>query len=96
MRTFPIPRRVWLICLLFFDCTDYQDYSLKLRDSAMNEHSDGIKGLLTRAKGKPYLTTCDYLELLWDMAWGERDVHGGYFYGEYSRELIYRIAFFRV
>ncbi len=77
----------------FFDCTDYKDYALKLRESAMNEHSDEQKGLLSRAKGKPYLTLRDYAELLWDMMRGTLDVHGGYFYGEYSRELIYRIAF---
>jgi hypothetical protein len=77
----------------FFDCTDYKDYSLHLRGSAMNARSQVEKGLLTRAKGKPYLKLRDYAELLWDMARGHRDVHGGYFYGEYSRELIYRLAF---
>jgi Alpha/beta hydrolase of unknown function (DUF900) len=77
----------------FFDCTDYKDYALKLRESAMNEHSHEQKGLLSRAKGKPYLDLRDYAELLWDMVRGHRDVHGGYFYGEYSRELLYRIAF---
>jgi hypothetical protein len=77
----------------FFDCTDYKDYSLKLRESGMNEHSTEQKGLLSRAKSKPYLNLKDYAELVWDMVRGHRDVHGGYFYGEYSRELIYRIAF---
>jgi hypothetical protein len=77
----------------FFDCTDYKDYALKLRESGMNEHSDEQKGLLSRAKGKPYLNLQDYAELVWDMVRGHRDVHGGYFYGEYSRELIYRMAF---
>ena len=77
----------------FFDCTDYKDFSLKLRGSAMNAHSDEEKGLLTRAKSKSYLSLWDYIELFWDMARGHRDVHGGYFYGEYSRELIYRLAF---
>jgi pimeloyl-ACP methyl ester carboxylesterase len=77
----------------FFDCTDYKDYALKLRESAMNEHSKEEKGLLSRAKGKAYLDLRDYAELLWDMMRGNRDVHGGYFHGEYSRELIYRIAF---
>ncbi len=77
----------------FFDCTDYKDFSLRLKKSAMNAHSSEEKGLLTRAKGKPYLSLWDYIELFWDMARGHRDVHGGYFYGEYSRELIYRLAF---
>ena len=59
----------------------------------MNAHSSEERGLLTRAKNKPYLNLWDYIELFWDMARGHRDVHGGYFYGEYSRELIYRLAF---
>ncbi|MGB3297682.1 MAG: hypothetical protein WBA76_05380, partial [Phormidesmis sp.] len=41
----------------------------------------------------PHLSLKDYTELFFDMVRGKRNVHGGYFYGEYSRELIYRIAF---
>ena len=77
----------------FFDCTDYKDKALELKGSAMNHRSKEERGLLTRAKSKPHLTLFDYLELIVDMARGKRDVHGGYFQGEYSRELIYRIAF---
>lgn len=77
----------------FFDCTDYKDYSLKLRESGMNERSRTPHGLLTRAHGRPHLNLKDYMELFLDMVSGKRNVHGGYFYGEYSRKLIYRIAF---
>ncbi len=77
----------------FFDCTDYKDWALQLKGSAMNSRSKDERGLLTRAKNKPHLTLIDYMELMWDMATGQRDVHGGYFHGEYSRELIYQIAF---
>ena len=77
----------------FFDCTDYEDYSLKLIGSGMNERSHTTGGLLTRAHGRPHLNLRDYIELFYDMVSGKRNVHGGYFYGEYSRELIYRIAF---
>ena len=77
----------------FFDCTDYRDYSLKLRENRMNERSRTPHGLLTRAHSRPHLTLKDYVELFFDMISGKRNVHGGYFYGEYSRKLIYRIAF---
>ncbi len=77
----------------FFDCTDYKDYSLKLIGSGMNERSHTTGGLLIRAYGRPHLNLRDYVELFYDMVSGKRNVHDGYFYGEYSRELIYRIAF---
>ncbi|MGB3300953.1 MAG: alpha/beta hydrolase, partial [Phormidesmis sp.] len=77
----------------FFDCTDYRDHSLKLVESGMNERSHTPSGLLTRAHSRPHLSLKDYTELFFDMVRGKRNVHGGYFYGEYSRELIYRIAF---
>jgi hypothetical protein len=77
----------------FFDCTDYKDYRLSLAANGRRERSPQQTGLLTRAKGKNHLNTWDYTELLFDMVTGRRDVHGGYFKGEYSRELIYRVAF---
>lgn len=77
----------------FFDCTDYKDYKLALGANGWRERSPRKTGLLTRAKRKKYLTTWDYLELIFDTIAGRRDVHGGYFHGEYSRQLIYRIAF---
>ncbi len=78
----------------FFDCTDYRDHRLALVGvNGRRERSLRKTGLLTRAKGKRHLTTWDYLELIFDTVVGRRDVHGGYFHGEYSRQLIYRIAF---
>ena len=75
----------------YFDCTDYVD-------------GQPPKGLLTRARnfkaenpdaGIPYL---EHLKLLWLYAWPfvpkEKyiNVHGGYFQGEVSQRLIYRLA----
>lgn len=79
----------------FFDCTHYKDYALKaMRTSGMNERSKDEVGLLTRANAEStYLTPRDYVCLFADMARGKRDVHGGYFRGVYSRELIYQMAF---
>ena len=77
----------------FFDCTDYKDYKLKLDQNGRRERSLRPTGLLTRAKNKPHLRLWNYLELIFDSVFGRRDVHGGYFHGEYSRQLIYRIAF---
>ena len=77
----------------FFDCTDYKDYRLSLKANGWRDRSSQKTGLLTRAKHRRHLTTWDYLELLFDAVLGRRDVHGGYFKGEYSRQLIYRITF---
>lgn len=77
----------------FFDCTDYKDYRLTLGANGWRDRSFQKTGLLTRAKNRRHLTTWDYLELLFDTVAGRRDVHGGYFKGVYSRQLIYRIAF---
>ena len=77
----------------FFDCTDYKDYRLELGRSGSREYSARKVGLLTRAKQKKNLKLWDYVELVFDSILGRRDVHGGYFHGEYSRQLIYRIAF---
>jgi hypothetical protein len=35
----------------------------------------------------------DYLLLTLDYARGKRDVHGGYFQGQFTQELLYRLAF---
>ncbi|MGB7083912.1 MAG: alpha/beta hydrolase, partial [Phormidesmis sp.] len=77
----------------FFDCTDYKDYKLKLKANGGRECSKQKTGLLTRAKGKRNLALWDYIELGFDSIFGRRDVHGGYFNGKYSRQLIYRLAF---
>ncbi len=77
----------------FFDCTDYKDFRLTLGQNGWRESSKTTTGLLTRAKQKRNLNLWDYVELVYDSLLGRRDVHGGYFNGEYSRQLIYRIGF---
>ncbi len=81
----------------FFDCTDYQDNVVILTEGGMNKTSENVDGVLTRPrknKGKrEFLSLQDYAGLLFDMITGKRDVHGGYFRGKYSRELVYRLAF---
>ena len=77
----------------FFDCTDYKDYRIQPTPVGGRSLSDKKVGLLTRAKHRKILRLWDYMGLVWDSIWGKRDVHGGYFYGAYSRQLIYRLAF---
>ena len=77
----------------FFDCTDYKDFRLTLGQNGWRDSSKTKTGLLTRAKQKNNLNLVDYAELVFDALLGRRDVHGGYFQGEYSRKLIYRIGF---
>jgi pimeloyl-ACP methyl ester carboxylesterase len=74
----------------FFDCTDYKDVTFSVRDQS---RSPAPMGLLTRAKARGPLRWPDYLQLTLDYASGKRDVHGGYFQGEFSQQLLYRIAF---
>jgi hypothetical protein len=74
----------------YFDFTDYVD----LCDKAANHpYVAKPKGLLTRAKRKPVLKSWDYFLLTLDYALGKRDVHGGYFDGRFSQELLYGLAF---
>jgi hypothetical protein len=49
--------------------------------------------LLTQAKRKRILQGVDYLALMLDIGLGRCNVHGGYFNGEFSQQLIYRLAF---
>lgn len=74
----------------YFDCTDYQDVTFSVKDGRCGQTS---QGLLTRANRSQALTWWDYLMLMIDGACGKRDVHGGYFQGQFTQELIYRIAF---
>ncbi|HEY9761543.1 MAG TPA: alpha/beta hydrolase [Trichocoleus sp.] len=80
----------------FFDCTDYRDYTFSIPikyPSPRKACSTKAVGVLTRAKAKGPLRTLDYVWLTWDYATGARDVHGGYFQGEFSQQLLYGIAF---
>lgn len=85
----------------YFDCTDYVDFRYNLEN---NTCSAKPTGLLTRALGKPVLKSWDYFLLTLDYAMGKRDlgghvisgrrdVHGGYFEGQYTQKLIYGLAF---
>ena len=74
----------------YFDCTDYRDIKY---DPATNSCSTEPLGLLSRARCKKVLKPWDYLLLILDYAGGKRDVHGGYFQGQFTQELLYRLAF---
>lgn len=74
----------------FVDCTDYKDVKFSVRNQSRTANPEGI---LSRAKAKGPLNSLDYLLLTLDYALGKRDVHGGYFLGDFSQTLLYRIAF---
>ena len=73
----------------YFDCTDYKDVTFSLQGQSEEEP----RGLLTRAKRKIALGWWDYLLLMLDGLRQKRDVHGGYFQGAFTQQMIYRIAF---
>lgn len=68
----------------FFDCTDYRDATDK---------SPKPRGILTFAKKKLVLNLGDYLELSVASLRQKINVHGGYFQGKFSKQLVYRLAF---
>lgn len=74
----------------YFDCTDYVDSRYDPEDNTCSANATGI---LTRAKGKAALKSWDYFLLTLDYATGKRDVHGGYFEGQFSQQLLYGLAF---
>lgn len=74
----------------YFDCTDYTDIKY---DPQTNTCSSAPMGLLTRAQAKTALTPWDYFLLTLDYGTGKRNVHGGYFEGQFSQTLLYRLAF---
>ncbi|MBU6229210.1 MAG: alpha/beta hydrolase [Cyanobacteria bacterium REEB459] len=74
----------------YFDCTDYWDFKY---DPQRGTRSLTPMGLLSRAKRKPVLKAWDYFFLTLDYARGKRDVHGGYFQGQFTQELLYGLAF---
>jgi len=82
----------------FFDCTDYKDIRLSAQGFGDHKVSSQPVGLLTCAHRRYTLGFWDYAELLLHMRTQSENpdrcnVHGGYFDGKYSRELMYRIAF---
>lgn len=73
-------------CFTYFDCTDYKD-----------SPSD-LKGVLSQARSKSALNLWfDYIRLSFAFFFAQGDnridVHGGYFDGEFSQQLIYELAF---
>ncbi|WOD41390.1 alpha/beta hydrolase [Nodosilinea sp. E11] len=74
----------------YFDCTDYIDIKY---DPSNNTCSAKPTGILTRALGHATLKPWHYFLLTLDYATGKRDVHGGYFEGQFSQQLLYGLAF---
>ncbi|MBE9060150.1 DUF3054 domain-containing protein [cf. Phormidesmis sp. LEGE 11477] len=82
----------------FFDCTDYKDIRLNIQHQGTYQPSEQPVALLTRAHRRHSLSFWDYVELMLHIGTQRKspnrcNVHGGYFDGKYSRELMYRIAF---
>ncbi|MGB7249064.1 MAG: alpha/beta hydrolase [Phormidesmis sp.] len=76
--------------ITFIDCTNYRDVKVSQKQDEKLKYSSG---LLTRARGKRALNLLDYLLLTLDYATHTRDVHGGYFKGEFSQYLLYNFLF---
>jgi hypothetical protein len=74
----------------YFDCTDYTDIKFDLHKDVCSAQP---VGLLTRALRRAVLKPWNYFMLTLDYGRGKRDVHGGYFQGQFSQQLIYRLAF---
>ncbi|MFH7026329.1 MAG: hypothetical protein ACHBN1_13215 [Heteroscytonema crispum UTEX LB 1556] len=62
----------------YFNCTDYKENG---------------KGVVSRALGKEQLNFWDGFVLIIDYLTSKIDVHGGYFDGKLSKEMIYGLAF---
>ncbi|RUT08181.1 hypothetical protein DSM106972_013490 [Dulcicalothrix desertica PCC 7102] len=72
----------------YFDCTDYRDKVVI--DEKISEKPEGV---LTRALRQSKLSFVNCLVLISDAIVIEKNVHGGYFQGEFSRKMLYRLAF---
>jgi Putative serine esterase (DUF676) len=67
----------------YFDCTNY-----------VEKNKNGKrKGLVSRALHKQTLSFWDCTLLLWDSLCKKRDVHAGYFEGDFGKKTIYGLAF---
>ncbi len=69
----------------YFDCTDYTDRTI--------EPNSKRRQVLTLKKGRWEPRLLYYLRLIIAYALGIKDTHGGYFQGQFSQQLIYRLAF---
>jgi hypothetical protein len=78
----------------YFDCTDYRDTRI---DYATGETHLEPKGVVSQAVKKPALNFWDYVRIAFFSGKAEKlssiDVHGGYFRGKFTQELIYGLAF---
>lgn len=73
----------------YFDCTDYKDKVI-INNEKISEKPEGV---LTRALRQSKLSFVDCLILIFDAIVIEKNVHGGYFQGKFSRKILYRLAF---
>jgi Alpha/beta hydrolase of unknown function (DUF900) len=74
----------------YFDCTNYKDVT-DFRDKTKN--NPNVEPLLTRGLDKEVLSFWDNFVLILDNLFCGRNVHGGYFDGELSQKMLYRLAF---
>jgi pimeloyl-ACP methyl ester carboxylesterase len=67
----------------YFDCTNYVEKG----------KNGKRKGMVSRALHKQTLSFWDCTLLLWDSLCKKRDVHAGYFEGDFGKKTIYGLAF---
>ena len=81
----------------FFDCTDYCDRIIKrgtMLQRVLNLNKwQGDSALFDRPVLRHLRELVHYIRLSIAYAFNYRDTHGAYFNGEFSRHLIYRLAF---
>ncbi len=103
MRPLPNPNtRPVANLFTYFDCTDYKDHCIpnppNPRDQEMENplppaKPDPAAGIVSYALRRPALQIWDYARLSFAFFILGKDVHGGYFNGEFSRRAIYQLAF---
>lgn len=74
----------------FFDCTNYKDVKFQVRT---NQHTQKPVCVLTHTEKTDRFNTLDYVILTLEYMTGRRNVHGGYFNGDFSQQMLYRILF---
>jgi hypothetical protein len=79
-----------------FDCTDYQDFPITLDTDKRSSHK---RGIVSEAKSLPAIDLFSYsrLALNYFLGGGNQETwintHGGYFDGQYSQWLMYKLLF---
>lgn len=74
----------------FFDCTNYKDVKFQVRT---NQRTEKPVCVLTHTEKTDRFNTLDYIILTLEYMTGRRNVHGGYFNGDFSQQMVYRILF---